>query len=367
MFRNILTGAAVIALISGATAQQKQQMNVQKASVNPTFAGVYHPSTGLVSGNGNTAKSGPDELYNNNALSNYYSIPGTDQEWVDNGLLADRNHDSAEQINGFNFTYCSAAANSVDNVIRFYDESVYCGGPTNWPTADCSYDIPGLPGGSNGNLACWIVTMDLCGGFECDLTTTAAQNRSFGWSSTWNDASTGPWIADGGAGQTDSFTWWDTNAANANSGYQGCFWFGGIPWAGFAMAAVGNPVETTSYSSAGGPGADDSLCLSMDVSAQGGATVNLTVSDAAGVAVASTWFASATATDISLMGPFGIDAHLLSNYGTKAFESVSATGVHTLTVPGGAGGGMTWYSQGATLDAAGAPTAMSNGLAHYIF
>jgi len=365
MFRNLLTGAAVIALISGATAQQKQQMNVQKASVNPTFAGVYHPSTGLVSGNGNTAKAGPDTIYNNNLLSGYYSVPGVNQEWIDNGKLADRNHDHLDQINGFDFTYCSAAANGVDDVVNFYDESVYCGGPTNWPVADCAYGFAGLPGGNNGNLACWIVTVDLCG-VECNLTTDPAQNRSFGWSHTWNDGTTGPWIANGGAGQTDSFTWYDTAAANANSAYQGCFWFGGIPWAGFAMAAMGNPVETTSYSSAAGNGVDDSLCLSMDASAQIGATINLTVSDAAGNPMASTWWASASSADMDLSGAFGIDAHLLADYSSRVTESSSATGVHTLTVPGAAGGGMTWYSQ-AAMGAAGVPSAMSNGLAHYIF
>ncbi len=366
MFRNLLTGAAVIALISGATAQQKQQMNVQKASVNPIFAGVYHPSTGLVSGNGNTVKSGPEVIYNNNALSGYYSVPGANQEWVDNGMFADRNSDSAEQVNGFNFTYCSSAPNAVDNVIRFYDESVYCGGPVNWPVADCAYGFPGLPGSlnGNGNLTCWIVTVDLCG-VECDLTTDPNQSRSFGWSSTWNESTTGPWIANGGAGQTDSFTWWDTLAANANSGLVGCFWFGGTPWAGFAMVAMGNPVETMSHTSAT-PGADDSLCLSLDVSAQQGVTVNFSVTDAAGNLAASTLWVSATSADLDLSGAFGIDAHLLADYASRVLESSSATGVHPVTVPMNPLATGVWYSQAAT-GAAGVPSAMSNALVHNVF
>jgi hypothetical protein len=360
MLRNLLTGAAVIVLISGATAQQKQQMKVQKASVNPTFVGIYHPSSGFVSSNRNTVRSGPDVLYNDNVLTNYYSVQGADQEWIDFGELADRNHDSIEQINGFNFTYCSAAPNGVDDVVRFYDESIYCSGPPTWPTTDCAYGLAGLPGGNNGNLACWIVTVDLCG-IECNLTTDAAQNRLFGWSHTWADNYTGPWISKGGSRQHTAFTWYDTLAANANSAYQGCFWFF-LNWTGFAMAAEGNPIETISYSSAMGSGAGDTLCLSMDLSAQVGATVTLTVSSG-GVPTASTWWAGANRVDNYIPT---IDAHELAHYATRSTDNTSATGAHTLTVPPAAGGGMTWYSQAAWIRGGG-PGLMSNGLAHYIF
>jgi hypothetical protein len=367
MFRNILTGAAALALITGATAQQKQTMTVNKATTNAQFAGQYHPSTGLVQPNGGQAKLGPDSIYNNNVLTGYYSVPGADQEWIDEGVLVDRNSTSTDQVNGMDFTYCSADSNpnGIATVVTMYDETVRCAGPASWPTADCAYGVAGLPGGNNGNLACWIVTLDLTG-FECNLTTDASGNQLFGYAMTWDNSSTGPWLSNGGLGNDNSFVWFDTLAPNANAAFLGCYWFGGTPHAGFAAQMFGNPVETTSYSSAGGPGADDSLILTVDTSVQVGSTVNFTVQDGPfGSATSSAMWASSRAVDVDLSGAFGIDAHLLADYRSRRFLSSAAGGVHTLTVPAIAGGGKTWYTQAA--DSNAGPTAMSNALAHFIF
>lgn len=368
MFRNILTGAAALALVTGAAAQQKQQMTVQKATSTPQFAGSYHPSTGLVQPNGGVAKLGPDSLYNNNTLTNYYSVPGALQEWIDEGTLADRNSTSTDQINGYDFTYCSSDSNpnGIASTWTFYDQVSICAGPNaGWPTFDCAYGIAGLPGGNNGNLACWILTVDLTG-VECNLTTTAAGNQLFGYGQTWDNGNTGPWLADGGLNNDNSFVWYDTTAPNANAAFQGCFWFGGQPHAGFAFQAFGNPAETTSYVSAAGRGADDSLVLTLDASAQVGSTVTWSVLDGAfGAPVASILWASANAVDVDLNGAFGIDAHLLADYGSRRYEGNSASGLHTLTIPAVAGGGQTWYTQ-AAVGAGGVPSRMSNGLAHFI-
>ncbi|MCH2101829.1 MAG: hypothetical protein MK209_07890, partial [Planctomycetes bacterium] len=99
-------------------------------------------------------------------------------------------------------------------------------------------------------------------------------------------------------------------------------------------------------------------------SAQVGSTVNFTVLDGPfGAAAASKLWASARAVDVDLSAAFGIDAHLLADYNGRAFTSDSSTGVHTLSVPAVAGGGKTWYTQAAV----GGPTAMSNGMQHFIF
>lgn len=366
MFRHLLTGVVAIALIQAADAQQKQQVSTQKA-VTAKLAGTFHPSLGLIQNGGTTsARSGPDALYNNSSLSNYYSVPGTNQEWIDNFHLLDRNHDNAEQVKGLRYTYCSADANpnGMQEIINIYDDSIYCAGPASWPTADCSYAISGLPGGANGALACWIVNVDLWG-VECNLTTDPTGNRLHGWGQVWDNATTGPWLASGGLGQTDSFTWFDPGAVNGNA-FLGCYWFGGTPWAGFDMLMEGNVAETISYVSSAGLGADDGLILSIDTPAQIGNTVTFTVTDlVAGGPVASTMWASALRVDVDLTPLFGLDAHLLSDYNSKAWESTSAGGTHTTSVPAIAGGGMTWYTQ-AAVGAAGVPAKMSNGLAHYI-
>jgi hypothetical protein len=138
-------------------------------------------------------------------LSNYYVLAGQLQEFVDEGILLDRNHDSIEQLNGMEFTYCSIdpSPNGIGATINFYDETLPCQGPSSWPVADCSYSFDGLPGGPNGNLACWTIELDLTG-FECDLTTDPAAQRLFGWSTTWNQPASGPWLAQGGRGTLDS-------------------------------------------------------------------------------------------------------------------------------------------------------------------
>jgi hypothetical protein len=363
MFRFLILSAAFLGLVSSATAQQKQPLTLQKATVSPSFAGVFHPSTGLSSSSGNTPKAGPVMLYNNNDYSNYYSIPGKNQEWVDNGKLLDRNHDSLEQISSFDFTYCSSDSNSngVATTVRFYDDSIYCGGPVNWPTSECAYQIDALPGGVNGNLACWVVLVDLAG-VECNLTSDPAGIRYFGWSNTWNNRFSGPWIAKGGYGQTSSFTWWDRNASNANSAYQGCFWFGGLPWQGFALAAQGNYAETSNVDCP--PGIDDSLWLSINDEVQVGNTVSWTVTGQSAGATTHLW-ASPDVVCNDLNAAFGIDAHEIARYGSRVFQN-DAFGSHTFTIPPTAGGGLNWYVQAAT-SSAGRPTAMSNGLKHYVF
>jgi hypothetical protein len=363
MHRFLIFGAALIGLMSSVSAQQKQSMTVQKANTSPIFAGVFHPATGLNSSSGNTPKVGPVTLYNNNNYSNYYSLPGKDQEWVDNGRLLDRNHDSLEQFGSFDFTYCSTSsnANGVTTTIRFYDESVYCAGPVNWPTSDCAYQFNNLPGGTNGNLACWFVLVDLAG-VECNLTSDPAGNQRFGWSHTWGDNFSGSWIAEGGLGQTSSWTWWDRNASNANSGYQGCYWFGWPPWNGFAMAAQGNYAETSNVDCP--PGIDDSLWLSINDEVQVGKTVSWTVTGQSAGATTHFW-ASPDVVCNDLNTAFGIDAHEIARYGSRVFQN-DALGSHTFTIPPTAGGGLTWYTQAATRSA-GLPTAMSNGLQHYVF
>jgi len=372
MFRNILTGAAALALVTGATAQQKQQMTVNKATT-PQYAGSFHPATGLVNNSGSTAKFGPEAVFNNNVLTNYYSVPGAGQEWIDEGTLADRNMGSADQVNGINFTYCSAVIdptqNSVSSTLRFYSESGYCTGPTLWPAADCAYGLAGLPGGdANGALQCWIFTVDLTNGFECDLNTAPATNL-FGWSNTYDQADTGPWLASGGTGNTDSFVWYDAAAGNGNE-FLGCFWFGGPPanpFAGFAGILYGNPTNVLGYASAT-PGADDNVTLmAMNEVLVGGSADFQTLDGPFGAAIGSRLFAAAASTDTDLSGLFGIDAHLLADFQNRAFDSSSATGVHTIAgVPAAAGGGKTWYLQAGVEASPNVPSRMSNGLQIYI-
>lgn len=362
--RLVLTPFAIGFLVVSASAQQIQpRQSLQRAVGAPQFAGSYHPAVGFESSGSRVPRLGPATTYNNTTLTNYYAIPATREEWIDEGQLLSRNTGDWEQVNGFEFAYCSTDSNpnGVPLVVTFYDEVTVCGGPqsTVWPAADCSYHIFGLPGGSNGNLGCWSVSVSLSG-FECELTTDAGGGQLFGFGQMWPNPNTGPWVASGGLGNDNSFVSYDTQVPNANAAFVGCFFFGGTPHAGFAFATYGNPDETRTLWSAAGPGTGDSLELGIDASAQVGSAVSLSVLDGPfGSPVPSLLWISPNRVDRPVVV---IDAHELAEYSSRVYQNFSASGVHALTVPNRAG---TWYSQAAVVSQ-GSARLMSNALEHLV-
>lgn len=203
---------------SFAVAQQSATPSLQPA-VAPKYAGVFSPATRLV--NTNQDRGFIAEVYNNTLMSNYYTLgPGPDQEWIDNFILEDVDGTPAAVVEGMEFIYCSSDTNpsGIGLTFTLYDESIYCAGPTNWPVADCSYQMSGLPGGNNGALACWIILLDL-DGVECNL--TDGHGGHAGWGQIWDNSSSGPWLAGGGNGQTPTFTWFD-HTQPPGSAFQGC-------------------------------------------------------------------------------------------------------------------------------------------------
>jgi len=370
MFKTLLISVAATTLVASSSAQQKQVTSTERAT-NAQYAGTYSPNTGLVAPQGGVAKSGPVSLFNNNTLTNYYSVPGAGQEWIDEGTLPDRNKGSMDQINGISFTYCSAVVdptqNSVSSTLRFYAESGYCTGPTLWPAADCAYSLAGLPGGdANGALQCWILSVDLMGGFECKINTDPATNL-FGWSNTFDQADTGPWLASGGTGNTDSFVWYDAAAGNGNE-FLGCFWFGGPPsnpFAGFAAEIFGAPQDVLNDCDCP-TGADQTAVLGALTSAQVGMSFLADVTAANPAAASSTMFVadgSVPFTPLDLNPILGIDAWLCCDYPNRVFESNTAVGVthSTAPIPASVLGG-SFCVQAACRDAAGDIISMSNTL-----
>ncbi len=79
----ISSGFASLVLVSGLVAQQ--ELTLKKVGVAPVHAGTYHPALGFQPNQ--TLRLGPESIWNNNRLSNYYTISPTDQEWVDEGVL----------------------------------------------------------------------------------------------------------------------------------------------------------------------------------------------------------------------------------------------------------------------------------------
>ncbi|KAA3611441.1 MAG: hypothetical protein DWQ01_04945 [Planctomycetota bacterium] len=264
MSRLLLTAVAGSILVTSLSAQT--QLPVHKA-ITPKHAGIYRMATGELEPSTPGQRFGPDVIFNASELTNYYSVPGIDQEWLDEGSLLNRNAGNWEQINGMEFVYCSTEADATQNsgtvTFAFYDETIVCTGPTNGGNFVlggylCAYDIVGLPlGDANGAIQCWIVTVDLMCGFECppylasqtcstgEWITDQANTKLFGWSFIPRNDNTGPWLSKGGtqaAGIDNSFVWFDQFGALV-----GCFWFGGTPWANFAMKLFSGPKDCRIY------------------------------------------------------------------------------------------------------------------------
>ncbi|TAH37036.1 MAG: hypothetical protein EYC70_08620 [Planctomycetota bacterium] len=239
-----------IAIAFTAAVAAIQSPSVMRGPVTPKFAGVYRVASGELSPD--SAARGPDVIFNNTVPSNYYAYTGRLQEWVDEGGLFDRQACLRDQINGFDFLYCSEypdpTGDSGTITITFYDDNRVCGGPPSWPNANCAYVLSGLPlGSATGGQQCWWVAVDLSGGFECPATANeafrtegAAPHGRFGWGFLPLQDLTGPWVARGGYKVLYIFNWFDHIAGT----FIGCA-LPQIPLS-FAMRMYG-PVENSMH------------------------------------------------------------------------------------------------------------------------
>jgi len=324
----------------------------------PQHAGVFHPKTGLIPASA-SSRFGPDLIFNNSTLQNYYAVPGAGQEWIDQGSLLDRNQNGIEQVNGLNFTYCSEyvdpSQNSLNSVYRLYAEESYCRGPVNWPTSDCSYAIAGLPGGlTNGTVQCWFVELNLSGGFECDLDARPSTGL-FSWSNTFDQDHSGPWLAEGGLNSKNAFVWYDSSAGNGNE-FQGCFWFGTPPWGGFATQLYGNPNEVFSLAvGANDPGRD--MYLQVSNQALVGGSVTVTAHEFDQTPITNSRLIVSTALDMNGLQIPGVGGIHVGRGAAIRYDEVSASGVHdfnSIPIQG------TFYMQSAVESAPNQPTRLSN-------
>ncbi|RMH03270.1 MAG: hypothetical protein D6702_06540 [Planctomycetota bacterium] len=345
MWRNILTGVAAVALCAGVSAQQTHQVK-SKEGVNVQYLGTYSFAENSWT---NSNRRGTRVLYNCTTPGNYYSTVGNsfatnaDHLWIDEGVIADSNAMAIDQINGFDFAYCSSdldpTGNSSSIRIVFYDDYVPCTTP---PAATCDYIISGLPLSSTGNTQCWGVGVDLAGGFECTTdvaamfktTDAALANRSFGWAFGANPGlafmnNTGPILdlpcatpilLNGcGTGNQNMF-WWEDPAGV----WSGCYWFGGVPWASFSMKMVAGSLNSFAY----GYTNNTLMLTSTDFAAGSNVTFTCT-----GHNVANALYLVASPAPGSIILPAGELVVSTSFYPGVPFAMNSATGSMTASVP----------------------------------
>jgi hypothetical protein len=366
----LTTLSLALPLLASAPAPQAPPQETQRLhrATAPVFAGTYHPTHGFL---GHTqqssARQGPATIFNNAQLSNYYSFPGARQEWIDEGTLLPRHADQREQIQSARITYCTRdiRPQGLKARLRIYEQSRACAGPDSWPTSTCDYVLTGLPSSPAGNDACYAVEIDFSG-VECNLSALPAP-QTFGWSVAWHDVDqTGLYTAWGGAGNDDSFVWYNPDRGSRNAAYLGCWWFGGKPRAGFALELRGGPANTFVYNPQQ-PGAQDTYRLTIDAQLQDQATSRFFLRKAATGkrAEGMLWF-SAQKVERSLLGtPLALDAHELAQFATRLRppDVVQIKNGMTPFTPVGMPAGV-YYSQAAALDASGQVIGVSNAIEH---
>jgi pimeloyl-ACP methyl ester carboxylesterase len=243
----------------------------------PRDAGTYHVATGTWTRTGPAAFLGPDVIYSATAPSGYFGFGWEGSEAVDEGILPGTGNPLAGfqdfyRIDGFQFGYCSWA-DTIDWAFSFYDGYTPCdlpGSPAFCQNIVGNVSVPGLPTGS----ACWVVTIDLTGGYELCMQADGGSCAPgyqgalsgldhFGWGAVWttgNGGVSGPLIAGydpqwspAGKGtcydpSQPCFGWTTGLGAQDLFGvgapYNACFWFGGYQNTnGCGGPAQGSPAQ----------------------------------------------------------------------------------------------------------------------------
>lgn len=301
MLRSSLVAASAVLLCTAATAQQQIQA---KKNLGPMRdAGVYHMATQTWTRGGGQSNISPDCVYRNDASSGYFGVGWENCKGVDEVMLPGTTNpfngsQEAYLIDGYSFCYCKLGAGTVDWQYCWFDSYVPCDDVCTPVNCICQipviHNIAGLPGGS----ACWLVTLDLAGGYEicisADGGTCAPLYQGGGsgldygavghcWSSsdgglagpcldgdpTWHPRGDGTCYNPGfgnvcaqttatGLGAADLFGVCDGGKPIACGLSPGCYWFGGyvnnngcglasnIPFAQFTLCLFADCTQTCS-------------------------------------------------------------------------------------------------------------------------
>ncbi|KAA3608620.1 MAG: hypothetical protein DWQ01_10975 [Planctomycetota bacterium] len=263
MVKQLLSSAILIILFSSTLRAQQNRESIRL--VEPTFAGVYRvakdeflPASrfseeevqALRSGKGTRfrgpaplssqvgAPLGPDILYNNmSSMCAPIGPFGPGIEWIDGGGLLDRSECRLEQINAIEICYWSSFPDPNQDLgeitITLYDDYVPCTGPCNWPTANFTVQVFGVPlGTANGGFQSFTIVLDLQG-FEvpnCLGETFYSEGepscnpslplRKFGIGISFNKDDSGPCAFPAGGHGSDGTS---TSFDPATGTFMGCF------------------------------------------------------------------------------------------------------------------------------------------------
>lgn len=170
MLRSSLLAVSAAILCTAASGQQ--QVQAKKVLGPVRDAGIYHVATGTWTRTGGQTNISPDCIYRNDANSGYFGTGWDNCKGVDEIMLPGTSNlkyptsFDSYLVDGMSFSWCKNGAGTVDWTFEFYDSFVPCDdvdSPANCINSlGVTYTFTGLPGGS----ACWILTVDLAGGYE---------------------------------------------------------------------------------------------------------------------------------------------------------------------------------------------------------
>ena len=312
MKRTLTALSASLVLMTGLSAAQAVSLQGRlHRTVSPTN-GTYDLTTGFKLG-APSYRSGPATIFDNTDGVNYYfSTLGPTEEWIDSFAFVADEISGYEQINGFEFHYCSlfqdASGDSVNGEFRFYEDNPGFVEPTGWTdpifgtvqNSACTYLLPGLPGDTSGTgISCWFVNVDLSCGFECTLpqeTAPGGGNTSyngFGWmmKDPTGVTNTGPYLGSKYLQTTPGYgtrdLWEFMDLAVVGSEFQGTFFFGSPPKveAVFDLILYGDGIPDTDVINPDVPNTGDVLCLGSDIEFRNGNTVTWALDDLGGTAI----------------------------------------------------------------------------------
>jgi hypothetical protein len=334
--------------------------------------GIYRFDTGFEITQ-NDYRSGPATIFDGSLAAAYYYMPvSSSDELIDEGAFHAAGVVGDEQVNGMNFSYCTIES-QVDCELRFYADNIYNSGPSGWMDQTnrgeaCVYGLAGLPGIFTGMLSCWVISIDLSGGFECTLPQeqVVGSAEEFGWSIVWltQTASTGLFLpkpsGPQGYGTRPSFEWFDLSEPNGSE-YQGALT---MPSGNFSMKLYGNVPDTQAYYSVA-PLANDTVRFNA-ISEIRAASMSSWAVENANAGSTYGMLVSSQSADLPIVA--NGTASLLVNHGSFLTNPISlgSTGSLSATLP--AALPPVFFTQAVELNGALAPSnviAASNGLAHY--
>ena len=169
MSRCLLVTASAIVLC--ATAHSQQQLGAKKNLGPARDAGVYHMATKTWTRSGGQTSISPDYIYRNDASSCYFGTGFENCKVVDEVMLPGPTNPAggpqdAYLIDGFTFCYCKNGSGTVDWQFCWFDSYVPCDDVCTPLNCICQIPVVHVIAGMPGGTACWMVTIDLAGGYE---------------------------------------------------------------------------------------------------------------------------------------------------------------------------------------------------------